>query len=100
MALILVPVPKVKLFVVLYSNPKAETVSQAKLIWALKPADDVVINPAGPVETVVASTPVPDAATEIPGAPPPETGIFPVYDCASVGENFTKTWVDARVPPV
>ena len=39
---------------------------------------------------VVDATPVPLAATVMAGAPPPETGISPLYASAKVGENCTK----------
>ena len=39
--------------------------------------------------TDVALTPAPDAATFIEVAPPPDTGIFPLYDCTATGVNFT-----------
>ena len=43
--------------------------------------------------------PAPVAATLMLGAPPPDTGIFPLYACAAVGENFTYIGVEASVPP-
>lgn len=40
-------------------------------------------------EGTVGANPVPTTATFIVLAPPPVTGMFPLYDCAAVGENFT-----------
>ena len=47
---------------------------------------------------VVDAKPVPLAATVNDVAPPPETGIDPVYAVADVGENFTYT-APEYVPP-
>jgi hypothetical protein len=47
---------------------------------------------------VVDAIPVPLAATVIAVAPPPETGISPLYASAKVGENCTYTVVE-NAPP-
>jgi hypothetical protein len=48
---------------------------------------------------VVDATPVPVAVTVMAAAPPPETGISPLYASAKVGENCTYT-VLRNAPPV
>ena len=49
----------------------------------------VVMPEAAPVVTAVVLIPVPDAATFMASAPPPDTGMFPLYVCAATGVNFT-----------
>ena len=45
---------------------------------------------AEPVGAAGIAIPVPLAAAFTVVAPPPETAILPLYDCAAVGVNFTK----------
>lgn len=56
---------------------------------ALRLAEVVAMEFAESVVISDALTPLPDAATLIDVAPPPETAIEPEYDCTSVGLNFT-----------
>ncbi len=54
-------------------------------------AEDKEMLPAEPAAETVGGefSPVPDAATVIDDAPPPLTTILPLYDCTTVGVNFT-----------
>jgi hypothetical protein len=75
-----VPVPLVKLFVVLHSIPRSVTSEQlTREMVALNSAEeDVIVAEEGdPIVGIPGAIPVPEAATLTAEAPPPETEIFP-----------------------
>ena len=62
-------------------------------------AELVVMADAAPVVTVGTEfTPAPVAATFTALAPPPPTAILPLYDCTSVGVNFTNICCEYAPP--
>ncbi len=76
-----VPVPLAKPGVVLYSMPYAVMAPQLPVVFSVPAtlAEELVMAEALPVATVGAVfTPLPLAATLMPVAPPPPTGMFPL----------------------